>query len=148
RDLATSLSKLGDVAVAEGNLGAARLAYGEGLEIARALSAADPSSAAARRDVAVSLERMGATEMAAGNSAAAAEWFRQEAEISAALMAADPLNAGAKRFHAVVLLQWGQASQERERFEEAYAILKAMDEAGQLEPRDRPMLESVAALFD
>jgi len=148
RDVSVSLNKLGDVAVAEGDLAAAKAAYGEGLEIGRALSAADPRSAAARRDVAVSLERLGQVEMAAGNPEAAAEWYRQEAEISAALMAADPLNAGAKRFHAVVLLLWGQASQERARFEEAYAILKALDDAGQLAPRDKPMLDSVAAMLE
>ena len=54
RDISVSLDRIGNVAVAEGDLTAARDAYAEALEIARDLSQRDPGNAEWARDVVVS----------------------------------------------------------------------------------------------
>ncbi len=57
-DLAVSWSKLGDLRVAQGDLAGALEAYGQDLEIAQRLAAADPGNAGWQRDLAVSWERL------------------------------------------------------------------------------------------
>ncbi len=52
RDLSVSHERLGDVAVAAGDLAAARAAYQAGLDIAVRLAAADPANAQWQRDLA------------------------------------------------------------------------------------------------
>ena len=55
RERSSALDILGDAALQTGDLSAAQEAYGEALALARALLAANPTSAEARRDVFVSL---------------------------------------------------------------------------------------------
>ena len=59
RDLLVVLGVLGEVSVAAGDLAAARKYFEESLEIARALSRSNPSSALAKRDVSVILVKLG-----------------------------------------------------------------------------------------
>ena len=59
RDLSVSHDKLGDVAVAAGDLAAARAAYQASLDIAVRLAAADPANTGWQRDLSVSHEQAG-----------------------------------------------------------------------------------------
>jgi hypothetical protein len=58
RDLSVSHDKLGDLAVAAGDLGAAGTAYTAALTIAQKLADADPTNTQWQRDLAVALERL------------------------------------------------------------------------------------------
>ncbi|MEO0982083.1 MAG: toll/interleukin-1 receptor domain-containing protein, partial [Pseudomonadota bacterium] len=80
RDRSVALNDLGDAQLILGDLAAARTAYEESLELARALSASNPESAAARRDVSVSLERLGDVSAQAGDLAAARTAYEESLE--------------------------------------------------------------------
>ena len=67
RDVSVSLTKLGDVLVAQGELAGARQRYQESLDIDRRLAAADVSSVAFQRDVSVSLIKLGDVLVAQGD---------------------------------------------------------------------------------
>ena len=71
RDLSVSHNKLGDVAVAAGDLAAARTAYQAALDIADRLAAADPANTEWQRDLSVSHNKLGDVAIAAGDLAAA-----------------------------------------------------------------------------
>ena len=63
--------RLGDVAIAAGDLAAARAAYQAGLDIAARLAAADPANTEWQRDLSVSHNQLGDVAIAAGDLAAA-----------------------------------------------------------------------------
>ncbi len=136
RARSVAVDEIGDVARAEGDLGAAKAAYGEGLELARALSAADPASAAARRDVSVSLNKLGNVAVAEGDLGAAKAAYAEDLEIARALSAADPSSAAARRDVIVSLDKMGNVTGETRHFEEALDIALEMQAAGQLSPAD------------
>ena len=71
RDLSVSRNKLGDVAVAAGDLAAARDHYQAALDIADRLAAADPGNTEWQRDLSVSRNKLGDVAIAAGDLAAA-----------------------------------------------------------------------------
>jgi hypothetical protein len=83
--------------MAGGDLGAARTAYTESLQIARGLAAADPGNAQAARDVGVSLNDVGRVAMAGGDLGAARTAYTESLQIARGLAAADPGNAQAAR---------------------------------------------------
>jgi tetratricopeptide (TPR) repeat protein len=97
RDVAESLNKLGDVLMAQGDLGGALRAYKEGLTIDRALAAADPSSAEARRDVLVSLNKIGDVLVAPGDLGGGLKAYQEGLAIARALAAADPSSTETER---------------------------------------------------
>ena len=59
RDLSVSHNKLGDIAVAAGDLTTARTSYQAGLDIAQRLAAADPANTQWQRDLSVSHNKLG-----------------------------------------------------------------------------------------
>jgi hypothetical protein len=67
RDLSVSHLKVGDVAVAAGDLTAAATAYQAGLDLAVRLAAADPTNTGWQRDLTVSHDRLGDVAVAAGD---------------------------------------------------------------------------------
>ena len=62
-----SWNKLGDVRVAQGDLGGALAAFEAGLAIAERLAAADPANAEWQRDLSVSWDRLGDVRVAQGD---------------------------------------------------------------------------------
>ena len=58
RDRSVAQNEEGDIAVEQGDLGAARARYQESLELRKRLAAADPSSASLQRDLWVSMWRL------------------------------------------------------------------------------------------
>ena len=97
RLLSVSRNRLGDVAVATGDLAGARSAYQASLDIRTRLAAADPASTEWQRDLAVSHERLGNVAVAAGDLAAARTAYQASQDIVARLAAADPANTGWQR---------------------------------------------------
>ncbi len=91
RDLSVSHDRLGDVAVAAGDLAAARTAYQASLDI-RVRLAADPASTGWQRDLSVSHERLGDVAAAAGDLTAARTAYQASLDIRVRLAAADPAN--------------------------------------------------------
>jgi hypothetical protein len=91
RDVSVSLTKLGDVLVAQGDLAGAKQRYQESAEILKRLSAADPSSARLQRDVSVSLWKL------AGIAGSGVSW-RQVAEAFEAMQGRGILAPADRRF--------------------------------------------------
>ena len=67
----SATKRLGDVAIAAGDLAAARAAYQASLDIRTRLAAADPANTQWQRDLSVSHDRLGDVARAAGDLAAA-----------------------------------------------------------------------------
>jgi tetratricopeptide (TPR) repeat protein len=84
QDVCVSLSRLGDIEVAEGNLSVARGLFAEGLEIARTLQV-ELSTPVSLNNVSLSLGRLGDIEVAEGNLSVARELFAEGLEIARTL---------------------------------------------------------------
>jgi hypothetical protein len=97
RDLSVSRDKLGDVAVAGGDLAGAGGHYRAGLAIRERLAAADPANTAWQRDLSVSREKLGDVAVAGGDLAGAGEHYRAGLAIAERLAAADPANTAWQR---------------------------------------------------
>ena len=97
RDLSISHDRLGDVAVAAGDLTAARTAYQAALDIRIRLAAADPANTEWQRDLSISHDRLGNVAMAAGDLTAARIAYQAALDIGTRLAAADPANTGWQR---------------------------------------------------
>ena len=80
------------MAVAAGDLAAARAAYQAGLDIRVRLAAADPANTGWQRDLSVSHNRLGDVAVAAGDLAAARTAYQAGLDIAVRLAAADPAN--------------------------------------------------------
>ena len=89
--------KLGDVAVAAGDLAAARAAHQASLDIRQRLAAADPANTEWQRDLSISHEKLGDIAVAAGDLAAARAAHQASLDIRQRLAAADPANTGWQR---------------------------------------------------
>ena len=89
--------QLGDVAVAAGDLAAARAAYQASLDIRQRLAAADPANTGWQRDLSISHEQLGNVAVAAGDLAAARAAYQASLDIAVRLAAADPANTGWQR---------------------------------------------------
>jgi tetratricopeptide (TPR) repeat protein len=87
-----SLSKVGDVRGAQGDLDAALSAYEEGLKISRALTVQDPANAEWARDLSVSLSKVGDVYLDQGGLDAALSAYEEGLKISRTLTAQDRAN--------------------------------------------------------
>ena len=85
------------MAVAAGDLAAARAAYQASLDIAVRLAAADPANAGWQRDLSVSHNKLGDVAVAAGDLAAARAAYQATLDIRVRLAAADPANTERQR---------------------------------------------------
>jgi CHAT domain/TIR domain len=92
RDLSVSHNKLGDMAMAAGDLTAARTAYQASLDIRVRLAAADPANTQWQRDLSISHNKLGDMAMAAGDLTAARTAYQADLDIAVRLAAADPAN--------------------------------------------------------
>ncbi|MGH3935295.1 MAG: hypothetical protein ACRDS1_10030, partial [Pseudonocardiaceae bacterium] len=97
RDLSVSHNRLGDLAVAAGDLGVAERRFQAGLGIAERLAAADPSNTAWQRDLSISHDRLGDLAVAAGDLGVAEQRLQAGLGIRERLAAADPSNTAWQR---------------------------------------------------
>lgn len=107
RNLSITLNKLGDLAVAQGDLAGALRCFTEGKIIAERLANSDPENAAPQRDLSVSVGRLGDLAVAQGDLAGALHYFTQGKIITERLAAGDPTNAAWQRDVSVALYRLG-----------------------------------------
>ncbi|MBX7209925.1 MAG: TIR domain-containing protein [Verrucomicrobiaceae bacterium] len=107
RDLSVSLNKLGDLAIAQGDLPAALRWHTECHGILQRLAQSDPANAAWQRDLSVSLNKLGDLAIAQGDLPAALRWHTECHGILQRLAQSDPANAGWQRDLSVSLNKLG-----------------------------------------
>ena len=113
RNVSVSLNKLGDLDHEQGRPEAARLAYAEGLEVARRLAALDSANTLRQRDVSVSLDRLGDLDREQGRPEAARLAYAEGLEIRRRLAALDSANTGWQRDVSVSLNKLGDLDREQ-----------------------------------
>ena len=84
RDLSVSYNKLGDVAMAQGNLEEAAKDYGESLAIFKKLAEGDPTNTGWQFDLGISNERLGDVFLAQGDLPRASDAYREKHRLVAA----------------------------------------------------------------
>ncbi|MCA1672899.1 MAG: hypothetical protein LC799_12110, partial [Actinobacteria bacterium] len=89
--------KLGDLAVAAGDLASAQQRFQAALTIAERLAAADPTNTAWQRDLSINHHKLGDLAVAAGDLASAQQRFQAALTIRERLAAADPTNTAWQR---------------------------------------------------
>ena len=92
RDLSVSLTKLGDLAVAQGNLAEAQRLFADSLSIVQRLAKSDPGHPGWQRDLSVSLKKLGDLAVAQGNLAEAQRLFADSLRIAQRLAESDADN--------------------------------------------------------
>ncbi len=127
---------LGDVAVAQGYLGAARRHYEAAAAIADPIAKADPGNAGWQRDLSVSHNKIGDVLVEQGNLPAALDVFKAALAIAERLAKADPGNAGWQRDLSVshnkigdVLVEQGNLPAALDVFKAALAIAERLAKA-------------------
>src|SRR5947209_7704902 len=93
KDLAT-LTELGDVRVARGDLAGALRAYEDARRIAEELAGLDPDNAERQRDLSVSWSKLADVRAAQGDLAGALEAYEVARRTAERLAGADPGDAG------------------------------------------------------
>jgi tetratricopeptide (TPR) repeat protein len=97
RESASVFSKLGDLAVAQGDLAGALDSHTESKTIAERLAASDPANTKWQRDLSVSLNKLGELAVAQGDLAGALRSFTESKSIRERLAASDLANAAWQR---------------------------------------------------
>ena len=97
RDLSVAYNEIGDVLVAQSNLGEALASYRNGLAIRERLAKADPTNAGWQRDLSISYNKVGDVLLAQGNLTDALKSYRDDLAVREQLAKADPTNAGWQR---------------------------------------------------
>jgi tetratricopeptide (TPR) repeat protein len=146
RDLSVSLDKLGDLAVAQGDLAGALRCFTQSQTIAERLAASDPANAVWQFDLGISNERLGDLAVAQGKLDEALVFHTKRKDIINALAASDPANAAWQRDLSVSLNRLGELAVAQgdlagalRRFTECHAIferLAASDPANAAWQRD------------
>ena len=107
REYSVSLNKLGDLAIAEGNLSEASRLYTDGLKVRQRLADSDPTNASWQRDLSVSLDRLGDLAIAEGNLSEASRLYTDGLKVRQRLADSDPTNASWQRDLSVSLEKLG-----------------------------------------
>ena len=144
-----SYNKLGDVAMAQGNLEEAVKAYGESLAIRKWLAEGDPTNTGWQRDLSVSYERLGDLSVAQGQLEEAAKAYGESLAIAKKLAEGDPTNTGwqrdlAESYWKLADLEEGQnnAGKAMSYWKQAFDVLSGIEKRGlHLSPEDRKYLE-------
>ena len=97
RDLSVSQERIGDVLLAQGNLGEALTAYRQSLAVTERLAQSDPSNVGCQWDLSVRFDRIGNVLRAQGNLGEALTAYRKTQTILERLAQSDPSNAGCQR---------------------------------------------------
>ena len=107
RERSVSQDKLGDLAVAQGNLSDAQDYYSRSLAIAERLAESDLDNAEWQRDLSVSLEKLGDLAVAQGNLSDAQDYYSRSLAIFERLAESDSDNAAWQRDLSVSLNKLG-----------------------------------------
>jgi len=148
RDLSISLERLGDVAVAAGDLPDAKARHEEGLAIRRKLAQANPTSAQAQRDLSISLEKLGDVAVAVGDLPGAKARYEEDLAITRKLAKGNPTSAETQRDLVVSLFNLGDVTKDRTLLREALQIVQSLERAGRLAPSDHRMSEVITQAID
>jgi tetratricopeptide (TPR) repeat protein len=129
RDRSVLHGQFGNVLMAEGQLGDARLEYEAASSIAQKLAQSEPRNADLQRDLLVSYNKIGDVEHAAGNLIAARQRYEASLAIAERLAEQEPDNAGWQRDLSVSYDRVGDVEQAvgnltaaRQRYEAGLAI--------------------------
>jgi tetratricopeptide (TPR) repeat protein len=132
-----SVTRVGDVQLATGDLAAAYASYESALKSARRIANNSPGDAGYRRDLAVSITKIGDVEFSRGNLQQAAKAFREALVIAEALSAADPANVVWLRDVITGHYSLAMAGDDPvPHFERALQIAEMMEADGRLAPAD------------
>jgi len=107
RELSVALNKLGDLAVAQGDLAGALRSFSESRAIAERLADSDPANAGWQFDLGISIERLGNLAVAQGKLDEALVFHTKHREIIERLAASDPAKAAWQRDLSVSLIKLG-----------------------------------------
>ena len=149
--MSVSYNKLGDVAIAQGDLEAAARAYRDGLAIRSKLADSDPRNSQWQRDLSVSYNKLGDVAIAQGDLKAAARAFRNDLAIAIKLANNDPRNSEWQRdlyvsywLLADLAEQSNQSKEARGYWQKAFDVLSGIDKRGlHVSPEDRRFLEQL-----
>jgi tetratricopeptide (TPR) repeat protein len=119
RDLSVSYEKLGNVAVAQGQLDQAARAYGDGLTIAKKLAASDPGNTQWQRDLSVSYNKRGDVALKQGQFDQAARAYGDGLTIRKTLATSDPGNTEWQRDLSVSYNKRGDVALKQGQFDQA-----------------------------
>ncbi len=140
-DLSVSFNNVGDVQKALGDLAGALALYSDSLTIRQRLAASDPKNAGWQRNLSVSYENVGNVQVAQNDISGALASFRASFVIRERLAASDRENAGWQRD--LAWSHWRLAENgenPKVHWQNVVTILKSLDAAGRLSPRDRERL--------
>jgi len=155
RDLSVSLIKLGDLAMAQGNLPEAARLFGESLRIRQRLAESDSANAAWQRDLSVSLIKLGELATAQGNLPEARRQFGEALRIAQRLAESDPANAEWQRDLAVshfklyeLAAKQGDAARQQAELRACFTVLDAMKQRGlHFDPQMAQVYEQLHGMF-
>ncbi len=149
REFSSSLKKHGEVLEQSGQLQKARDAYGEALELDRALYQADSSSVRACADLSVALERFGTAELKQGSSLQAHSAFSEALALARRLVARDPVSAQARERLSTCLRHYGETLRAQGSLSEARdALYEALDLMRELVRLDSSHAQSKSELAE
>ncbi len=97
RDLSVAYNEIGDVLVAQSNLGEALDSYRNDLAVRERLAKADPTNPGWQRDLSMSYNKIGDVLLAQGNLTDALKSYRDDLAVREQLAKADPTNPGWQR---------------------------------------------------
>jgi tetratricopeptide (TPR) repeat protein len=151
RDVSLCLSKIGELALEEGNIPAARVALEEHYAIAERIAAFDSSHSEHQRDLGGAHARLQALEIKSGNLAKALRHAEVAHGIMEKLLAIDPTNvswvqdlAGSDCVFAMLLGQAGEQAGDMKRaasmFKNAFRILNQLAQEGKLDAKGKRLL--------
>lgn len=146
RDLSLSDERFGGVLEAQGDLAGALVQYRDMLAIDQRLANRDPSNTGSQRDLSVDHEKIGNVLKAQGHLADALTEYRDGLAISKRLAQRDPSNLDWQTDLARSLYEVGNAGDDPQgNLSEALAILKRVDDAGQLGVDKKGWIETIEA---
>ena len=119
RDLLSSLIKLGNVAIAQGNLDEAARLFTDSKAIAERIVASDPTHAAWQRDLVVTMLRLADVVSDQGDRLRAAELASAAEMIACEWSERDPENATWQRDHATSFIKLGDVNSAQGKFDVA-----------------------------
>ena len=144
RDVSLCLSKIGELALAEDDILAAKLALKEHYEIAELIADSDPSNCEHQRDLAGAHGRLQQLAMASDNLAEALGHAESAHAIVEKLAAIDPSNAGwvqdlagSHCMFASLLMQTGDLKRAASMLKDGFRILRDLDQQDKLDAKGK-----------
>ncbi len=154
RDVSLCLSKIGELALAEGNIASARLALGEHYSIAEEIAASDPSHYEYQRDLAGAHNRLQQMETMGGNLSQALIHAQAAHAIIQKLVDIDSTNtscvqdlAGSDFVFAMLLLKSGDKERAVNMLKNSLRTLKELAQQNKLDVKGKQLLAQLSKQF-